>query len=73
MAIIDLTTTIVGHLVDNDFWLFEGINAERVHDICGLPMIKSFGGVFKAGFKISDECLYTPKIVKAGFKICILS
>lgn len=73
MAIIDLSTTIVGHLVDNDFCLFEGIYAERVHDICGLPLIKSFGGVFKAGFKTSDECLYTPKIEKAGFKICILS
>lgn len=72
MAIIDLSSTIVGHLVDNDFWLFEGHNAMLVHDICGLPLIKSFGGVLKAGFKTSDECLYTPRIVKAGFKLCIL-
>lgn len=72
MAIIDLSSTIVGHVVDKDFWLFEGINAERINDICGLPLIKSFGGVFKAGFKTSDEYLYTPKIVKAGFKLCIL-
>lgn len=73
MAIIDLSSTIVGRLVDNDWWFFEGINAERVHYICNIPLVKSFGGVFKAGFKVSDEYLYTPKIVKAGFKICILN
>lgn len=72
MAIIDLSSTVVGRLVDNNWWFFEGINAQRVHDLCGLPLVKSFGGVLKAGFKASDECLYTPKIVKAGFKICIL-
>ena len=72
MAIIDLSSTIVGRLVDSDWWFFEGVNAQRVHDLCGIPLVKSFGGVMKAGFKASDECIYTPKIVKAGFKICIL-
>lgn len=72
MACIDLTTTIVGHLVDNDWWFFEGIYAQRIHEICGLRLVKGFGGVLKAGFKASDECLYTPAIVRAGFKLCIL-
>ena len=72
MAIIDLSTTIVGRRVDNEWWLFEGIYAQRIHELCGLPLVKGFGGVLKAGFKATDECLYTPTIVKAGFKICIL-
>ena len=72
MKSVDLTTTIVGHLVDNDWWVFEGFNAQRVHSICGLPIVKGFGGVAKVGFKASDECLYTPAIVRAGFKVCIL-
>ncbi len=72
MAIIDLSSTIVGHLVDNEWWFFEGIYAQRIHELCGLPLVKGFGGVLKAGFKATDEYRYTPKIVHAGFKICIL-
>ena len=72
MACLDLTCTIVGRKLDGNWWLFEGFNAQRVHEICKLPLVKGFGGVLKAGFKESDACVYTPKIVKAGYKICIL-
>lgn len=68
--IVDLTSTITGQEVDG-WWIFTGIMAERVAKVTGLQLVKSFGGVVKTGFAVRNECLYTPKLVKAGYKISI--
>ena len=69
---IDITSTIVGHN-ENGYWMFSGIMAERIHKLTGLRLVKSFGGVLRAGFPSKDECLYTPRLVRAGYKVCIIS
>lgn len=68
--VIDFTNTIMGKAVDG-WWIFSGIMAERVSKVTGLKLVKSFNGVVKAGFAEKDECLYTAKLVKAGYKLCI--
>lgn len=68
--IVDITSTIIGQEVDG-WWIFMDIMAERVAKVTGLQLVKSFGGHVKAGFAAKDECLYTGKLVKAGYKICI--
>ena len=68
--ILELTSTIIGKEMDG-WWIFSGIMAERVCEVTGLKIVKSFGGKSVAGFPVKDECIYTPMIVKKGFKLCI--
>ena len=68
--VIDIAKTLIGKSVDG-WWIFSGIMAERVSELTGLKLVKSFNGIAKAGFAEKDECLYTAKLVKAGYKICI--
>lgn len=51
-------------------WVFRGENAERVAEICGTKLVQGYGHTV-TGFAAKDECLYTARIVKAGYKICI--
>lgn len=68
--IIDLKSTIIGVEVDG-WWIFTDIMAERVSKVTGLKTVKSFGGHIKTGFPAKDECLYTARLVKNGYKLCI--
>lgn len=68
--IIDLTSTITGKEVDG-WWIFTDIMAERVSKVTGLKTVKSFGGHIKTGFPAKDEYLYTARLVKNGYKLCI--
>lgn len=68
--ILELTSTIIGKEIDG-WWIFSGIMAERVCEVTGLKIVKSFGGEIKTGFPVKDECIYTPMLVKNGFKLCI--
>lgn len=68
--ILDLTSMITGVEVDG-WWIFTDIMAERVSKVTGLKTVKSFGGHIKTGFPAKDECLYTGRIVKSGYKLCI--
>ena len=68
--ILDLTSTITGKEVDG-WWMFTGIMAERVSKVTGLKTVKSFGGQIKVGLPAKDEYLYTPMLVKKGYKLCI--
>lgn len=70
--IVDITSTIIGQEVDG-WWVFTDLMAERVAKVTGLKLVKSFGGHVKSGFVAKDECVYTTKLVKAGYKICINS
>lgn len=68
--ILDLTSTITGKEVEG-WWMFTGIMAERVSKVTGLKTVKSFGGKTVTGFPVKDVCLYTPILVKKGYKLCI--
>lgn len=68
--ILDLTSTITGKEVDG-WWMFTDIMAKRVSEVTGLKTVKAFGGKTVTGFQAKDECLYTPMLVKKGYKLCI--
>lgn len=68
---VNLTNTIIGQEVDG-WWIFTDIMAERVSNIIGTKLVKSFCGHVKSGFPAKDECLYTGKLVKNGYKLCII-
>lgn len=68
--ILDLTNTITGKEVDG-WWMFTDIMAERVSEVIGLKITKTFGGKIVTGFPAKDEYLYVPKLIKKGYKLCI--
>ena len=67
---LDLTSTITGKEVDG-WWIFTDIMAERVSKVTGLKLATTFGGRVTTGFPAKQDYIYTPKIVKNGFKLCI--
>lgn len=69
--IINLTNTLIGYEV-GDWWLFYDTNAELLSREIGVQIHKAAGGKMVAGFPKKNECLYTAKLVKAGYKLQIL-
>lgn len=69
--IINISNTLIGYEV-GDWWLFYDTNAQLLSRETGMQIHKAAGGKMVAGFPIKDECIYTAKLVKAGYKLQIL-
>lgn len=61
--------TIVLFRIGDTYETYES-NAEAVHKICEFPIIH-FGKIAFLDFKVDCNFWVFPKLVRAGFKICI--
>lgn len=68
---INFQTTIIGRGVSG-WWIFTDMMASRLSELTGLHAERDDAGRLQLSFKAENECIYTPKIVKKGFKLCIL-